>query len=77
MKLSDIFTVAEWTKQVKLGFGLPCSHKSNRIQCFLCVLLMIFKNLGKMQFYENCVKKLWFDTLQMFDVFLRWLDQFV
>ena len=27
--------------------------------------------------FENCIKKLSFEKNQMFDVFLRWLDQFV
>ena len=33
------------------------------------MLLMIYKNLGKLAIFENCVKNLSFEKNQMFDVF--------
>ena len=27
--------------------------------------------------FENCIKNLLFEKIEMFEVFLRWLDQFV
>ena len=53
MKLSDMFSVAEWTNRVLLGFVY---HVTDDFQ----------KSL-KNAIFENCIKNLSFEKIQMFD----------
>ena len=76
MKLSDIFPVAEWTNRVLLVFVYHVDIKLISYSDFTCAADDFQKSRKNVNF-ENCIKNLLFEKIEMFDVFLRWLDQFV
>ena len=70
MKLSDIFTVAEWTKQLLLAFVYHVHIKLIAYSNFICAT-DDFQNSRENAIFENCVKTLSFEKFQMFDVFFK------
>ena len=76
MKQSDIFTVAEWSKGVLLGSVYHVQIKLIAYSDLTCAT-DDFQKSRKNAIFENCVKGLSFEKIQMLIFFFRWLDQFV
>ena len=68
MKLSDICSVAKWTKSVLLGFVHHVHLKVISYSDFTCAT-DDFQKSRKNVIFENCVKNLSFEKNQKFDVF--------
>ena len=68
MKLSAIFSVAEWTKRNVLGLVFNVYIKSISYSDFTCAT-DDFQKARKNVIFENCIKNLLFEKDQMFDVF--------
>ena len=68
MKLSAIFSVAEWTKRNLLGFVYNVYIKLISYSDYTCAT-DDFQKSRKNVIFENCIKNLSFEKNQMFDVF--------
>ena len=68
MKLSDIFSVAEWTNRVLLVFVYLVHLKLTSYSDFTCAN-DDFQKSRKNVIFENCIKNLSFEKIQMFEVF--------
>ena len=71
MKLSDIFAVAEWTirlNRVLLVFVYHVDIKLISYSDFTCAA-DDFQKSRKNGIFENCIKILSFEKIEMFDVF--------
>ena len=68
MKLSDIFPVAEWTNRVLLVFVYHVEIKLISHSDFTCAADDLQKS-RKNEIFENCIKNLSFEKIEMFDVF--------
>ena len=63
MKLSDIFSVAEWTNRVLLVFVYHVDIKLISYSYLTCAA-DDFRKSRKMRFFENCIKNLSFEKLK-------------
>ena len=68
MKLSDIFSVAEWTNRVLLVFVYHVCQSHTMI--FTCAA-DDFQKSRKNAIFENCMRNLSFEKNEMFDVFFK------
>ena len=68
MKLSAIFSVAEWTKRNLLDLVFNVYIKLISYSDFTCAT-DDFQKARKNVIFENCIKNLSFEKDQMFDVF--------
>ena len=71
MKLSDIFSVAEWTNRVLLVF---VDHVDIKLIKYIHTVIFTcatdnFQKIRKNAIFENCIKNLSFEKIEMFDVF--------
>ena len=76
MKLSAFFSVAEWPKRNLLDLVFNVYIKLISYSDFTCAI-DDFQKARKNVIFENCIKNLSFEKDQMFDGFLKCLDQFV
>ena len=68
MKLSDTFSVAEWTNRVLLVFVYHVDIKLISYSDFTCAT-DDFQKSRKNAIFKNCIKNLSFEKIEMFDVF--------
>ena len=68
MKLSDIISVAEWTHRVLLVFVYHVDIKLMSYSDFKCAT-DDFQKSRKNAIFENCIKNMSFEKIEMFDVF--------
>ena len=68
MKLSAIFSVAEWTKRNLLGFVFNVYIRLLSYSDFTCAT-DDFPKISENVIFENCIKNLSFEKNQMFDFF--------
>ena len=66
--MSDIFSDAEWNNRVLLGFVYHVDIKLISYSDFTCAT-DDFQKSQKNAIFENCIKNLSFEKIQMFDVF--------
>ena len=69
MKLSDIFSVAEWSNRVSLVFVYHVDIKLMSYSDFTCAADDCQKSREN-AIFENCIKNLSFEKVEMFDVLL-------
>ena len=68
MKLSDIFSVAEWTNRIMLVFVYHIDIKLISYSDFTFAT-DDFQKSRKNVIFENCIKNLSFEKIENFDVF--------
>ena len=68
MKLSDIFSVAKWTNRVLLVFVYHIDIILFSYSDFTCAT-DDFQKSRNYAIFENCIKNLPFEKIEMFDVF--------
>ena len=68
MKLSDIFSVAEWTNRVLLVLVYNIDIKLISFSDFTCAT-DDFQKSRENAIFENCIKNLSCEKIEMFDVF--------
>ena len=68
MKLSDIFSVAEWTNRILLVFVYHVDINQSHTVIFTCAA-DDFQKSRKNVIFENCIKNLSVEKNEMFAVF--------